>query len=53
MKKSLKKLSLNKKIVSNLAKKTTGGRVTRPIDPITSTDPTKQTWCYICPVERY
>ena len=53
MKKSLKKLSLNKDIVSNLADKAAGGRirqVSEPIDPFTSTDPTKLTWCYHCPV---
>lgn len=56
MKKSLKKLSLNKDIVSNLADKAAGGRIRQagdpfdPIDPFTSTDPTKLTWCYWCPV---
>ena len=53
MKKSIKKLSLNKDIVSNLADKAAGGRirqVSEPIDPFTSTDPTKLTWCYHCPV---
>jgi len=60
MKKNLKKLSLNKDIVSNLAEKTKGGRIRQvttddpidPIDPFTSTDPTKLTWCYHCPVNN-
>lgn len=52
MKKSLKKLELNKKSVSNLSQQLKGGRrdTIKTIDTVlTTTDPTAQTLCYICP----
>ena len=51
MKKSLKRLSLHKDIVSSLADKATGGRFRKTDDPFTSTDPTAQTFCRHCPIE--
>lgn len=52
MKKSLKKLALNKKAVSNLTIKTIGGAAPGKSDDILScTDPTKLTWCYHCPAD--
>ena len=53
MKKSIKKLTLNKKAVSNLSK-VSGGLAAPPTNtggPLTCTDPTALTWCYICPVD--
>lgn len=51
MKKSIKKLSLNKKAVSNLTVKLTGGlrRADNTGGPLTCTDPTARTFCYYCP----
>ena len=56
MKKSLKKLSLNKKSVSDLSSKLKGGRRRDDTsDTFTTgpTGPTAQTMCYICPVDRF
>jgi hypothetical protein len=52
MKKSLKKLSLNKSAVSSLSELIKGG-LRRQDDTIlpantTTTDPTELTWCYHC-----
>lgn len=52
MKKSLKKLALNKTAVSDLTDQVKGGRPGSVIIIKTSTDPTAMTWCYICPVEE-
>lgn len=50
MKKSLKKLALNKKAVSNLTEKTIGGRQNgESSPPLTCTKPTPNTMCYHCP----
>ncbi|PTX64035.1 hypothetical protein C8N46_101645 [Kordia periserrulae] len=49
MKKSLKKLALNKKAVSNLSLEKIGGRAAQSNDILSCTDPTKLTWCYYCP----
>ncbi|MGH1385403.1 hypothetical protein [Kordia sp.] len=51
MKKSLKKLALNKKAVSSLTVKTIGGRAGKSDDILSCTDPTKLTWCYHCPAD--
>jgi hypothetical protein len=54
MKKSLKKLSLNKKAISSLTGGLSDGGSRLPIKPIkptTTTDPTELTWCYHCPQE--
>ena len=52
MKKSLKKLALNKKAVSSLTVQTIGGRAAGKSDDILScTDPTKLTLCYHCPAD--
>jgi len=57
MKKSLKKLSLNKKSVSDLSAKLKGGRRRddNTSDTYTTgpTGPTAMTMCYICPVDRF
>ncbi len=59
MKKNLRKLALNKKLVSDLSVEVKGGLARIPIDEKTSdtfttgpTGPTAQTFCYICPAER-
>ncbi|AXG69280.1 hypothetical protein KORDIASMS9_01500 [Kordia sp. SMS9] len=50
MKKNLKKLALNKKSVSDLTVKKIGGAAPGKSDDILScTNPTKLTWCYVCP----
>ncbi|WP_430410630.1 hypothetical protein [Kordia sp.] len=53
MKKSLKKLTLNKKSVSDLSQKVKGGfkQENKTLDTILTTDtgPTALTMCYICP----
>ncbi|MGH1385404.1 hypothetical protein [Kordia sp.] len=51
MKKSLKKLQLNKKAVSSLTTKVIGGlrRADKTGGPLTCTDPTLNTMCYHCP----
>lgn len=49
MKKSIKKLQLNKKAVSNLSESVKGGLRQDPFDPKDPFDPTANTWCYICP----
>ncbi|KAB8151186.1 hypothetical protein EZY14_019640 [Kordia sp. TARA_039_SRF] len=51
MKKSIKKLALNKKAVSNLSMEKIGGRAAQSNDILSCTDPTKLTWCYHCPVD--
>lgn len=57
MKKSFKKLALNKKSVSDLSQKIKGG-FRKPDDDTSDTfttgptGPTAQTWCYICPADR-
>ena len=48
MKKSIQKLSLNKKAVSNLTATIKGG-LRKPDDSFPTTDPTAQTFCYWCP----
>jgi len=50
MKKSIKKLSLNKKAISNLGETITGGTGSVSISITTINDPTAQTRCFICPV---
>lgn len=57
MKKSLKKLALNKKSVSNLSEKVKGGLQRQDDDTSDTyttgpTGPTAQTLCFICPGER-
>jgi hypothetical protein len=54
MKKSLKKLSLNKKAVSSLTIKVVGGlrRADNTGGPLTCTDPTLLTNCYHCPADE-
>ncbi len=54
MKKNLKKLALNKKAVSSLTVKVTGGfaRADKTGGPLTCTDPTLRTLCYHCPAEE-
>jgi hypothetical protein len=47
MKKSLKKLALNKKAVSNLAVKISGGLAAGKTFP--TNDPTANTGCFDCP----
>ncbi|MEM6719484.1 MAG: hypothetical protein AAF611_09230 [Bacteroidota bacterium] len=52
MKKSIKKLELNKKAVSNLTAKKIGGADSgRSNDFLSCTDTTLLTWCYFCPVD--
>jgi hypothetical protein len=51
MKKSLKKLALNKKAVSSLTEKITGGL--RRQDDAPTTDPTKNTRCFDCPPDTF
>lgn len=51
MKKSLKKLKLNKNAVSSLAVKAVGGKADKTGGPLTCTDPTLLTWCYFCPLQ--
>jgi hypothetical protein len=52
MKKSLKKLSLNKKAVSNLTVKIHGG-LRRQDDQHPTTYPTKNTVCFDCPQDTF
>jgi hypothetical protein len=55
MKKSLKKLSLNKKSVSDLSVKIKGGKRRDDTSDTYTTGPhgpTAMTMCYFCPVER-
>lgn len=59
MKKSIKKLSLNKKSVSDLSTELKGGLGSITIEDKTSdtyttgpTGPTAMTMCYICPVRE-
>lgn len=54
MKKSIKKLSLNKKAVSSLSSEITGGlrRAGNTGGPLTCTDPTLLTHCYHCPPQE-
>ncbi|PTX64034.1 hypothetical protein C8N46_101644 [Kordia periserrulae] len=54
MKKSIKKLSLNKKAVSSLSSEITGGlrRADNTGGPLTCTDPTLLTHCYHCPPQE-
>lgn len=53
MKKNLKKLALNKKAVSSLTSQIRGGfaRAGKTSGPLTCTDPTARTLCYICPAQ--
>ncbi|MEM6719485.1 MAG: hypothetical protein AAF611_09235 [Bacteroidota bacterium] len=54
MKKSIKKLELNKKSVSDLSGQVKGGYgkdTTITTITTTATGPTAQTRCYICPVD--
>lgn len=52
MKKSLKKLALNKKAVSSLTVKVIGGRAGNTGGPLTCTDPTLRTLCFDCPPKQ-
>jgi len=47
MKKSLKKLALNKKAVSSLSETIKGGRLRQAT--ISTNDPTANTFCFDCP----
>jgi len=51
MKKGLKKLSLNKKAVSNLSEIIKGGR--RQIATFPTNDPTANTGCFDCPPDTF